>query len=350
LAENQALFSEGLAGLARVSKTLLRVSAILSVALLAANTLLESYWPEALCALGRASLCAESALRAYRKSDFSRYYRYSEKSCRGGSATGCSNVGVAYEQGLGVQKDYARARGYYETACSKQSAIACRNLGNLHLWGFGVPRDRTLALRYLKQACDANLGEGCNDQARALPHAADGDSEPAHAERRALYARACDAGNQFGCANLASTLAHLQSPTSAEAARAAELASKGCLLEHPYSCSVFGHLLENGIGTGRNLPAARERYQFACDHEEATGCLALGRILALGVGGVAVDLAGAQHAFERACQLDEARACDLLATTTKSDPSLSESEREKKSAAYTVRAEALRRASPYTDD
>lgn len=329
---------------------MLRVGGLLLVGLLGANALLEKSFPELLCAVGRASLCAEAALNAYRKSDFTRYYQYSEKSCRGGSATGCSNVGVAFEQGLFVQKDYARARGYYETACSKQSAIACRNLGNLHLWGFGVPRDRALALRYLKQACDANLGEGCNDLARALPHAGSGDSERARAERRALFVRACDAGNQFGCANLANELAHLKNPTPAEAARAAELASKGCLLEHPFSCFVFGYLLENGIGTSRNLPAARERYQFACDHEVAASCLTLGLTLALGAGGTAIDLERAQHQFERACQLDEARACDLLATATKSDNSLSDSERQKKSAAYTARAEASRRESPYADE
>jgi len=319
----------------------------MAAVLLGANVLLETYWPESLCAIGRAGLCAEAALNAYHEADFARYYRYSEKSCRGGFATGCSNLGVAYERGLTVQKDYARARTYYETACAKQSAIACRNLGNLYLWGYGTPRDRTLALRYLKQSCDADLGEGCNDLARALPHAAGGASEPARAEREALYVRACDLGSQFACANVANALAHLPNPTQAQIARAADLASKGCLNEHPFSCFVFGFLLEKGIGTSQNLAAARERYQFACDHESAKGCVALGSMFMEDTGG---GLERAMPILERACKLEDPGACDVLALHTQRDTSLSESEREQKSAAYTTRAETLRRESPYTDN
>ncbi len=50
------------------------------------------------------------------------------KGCDAGAVIACSNLGVAYERGIGVARDPDRAHALYEQACSGGWQGACAHL------------------------------------------------------------------------------------------------------------------------------------------------------------------------------------------------------------------------------
>jgi len=74
---------------------------------------------------------------------------------------GCSNLGVGYENGVGVKQDYTKAAELYKKACEGGEATGCDNLGVLYQNGKGVPADKQLAKKYFAMACDMKLKDGC---------------------------------------------------------------------------------------------------------------------------------------------------------------------------------------------
>ena len=57
---------------------------------------------------------------AYQNKDFPKAALLYEKGCNGGSALGCSLLGLMYEDGKGVKQDYVKATSLYE----KKGAMA----------------------------------------------------------------------------------------------------------------------------------------------------------------------------------------------------------------------------------
>ena len=52
---------------------------------------------------------------------------YYQLACNGGVLKGCSNLGVLYENGLGVKQDYATSARLYSYACSYAEPDVCYN-------------------------------------------------------------------------------------------------------------------------------------------------------------------------------------------------------------------------------
>ncbi|MFT5607579.1 MAG: hypothetical protein ACI9PZ_001382 [Parvicella sp.] len=63
-----------------------------------------------------------------------------------------SDLGTAYEMGIGVQKDFKRSAEWYKKAAESNYAGAQTNLGVLYGTGEGVNYDRQLAVYWLKRA------------------------------------------------------------------------------------------------------------------------------------------------------------------------------------------------------
>ncbi len=66
------------------------------------------------------------------------------------------NLGVLYNEGLGVKRDYGQAREWYEKAAaasdSEPSSLAQYNLGILYYKGQGVPQDLATARRWWEKS------------------------------------------------------------------------------------------------------------------------------------------------------------------------------------------------------
>ena len=65
-----------------------------------------------------------------------------------------SNLGLLYDNGLGVAQDYAKAREWYEKAADKGDANAMASLGLLYHNGQGVAQDYAKAREWYEKAAD----------------------------------------------------------------------------------------------------------------------------------------------------------------------------------------------------
>ena len=54
---------------------------------------------------------------AYDKGDYQKAAQLYQKACDSGSAMGCSNLGVLYEDGQGVKQNYQKAAQLYQKTC-----------------------------------------------------------------------------------------------------------------------------------------------------------------------------------------------------------------------------------------
>ncbi|GAA6962827.1 hypothetical protein HpCHC88_01180 [Helicobacter pylori] len=99
--------------------------------------------PEELVGLG---------VKSYDKQDFTQARKYFEKACDLNNGEGCSNLGVLYQNGQGVEKDLTKAAQFYSKACDLNNNKGCFNLGALYL-----EKDSKKATALFEKAC--KLGE-----------------------------------------------------------------------------------------------------------------------------------------------------------------------------------------------
>jgi len=115
----------------------------------------------------------------------SKVFHLFEKACERGLAPGCADLGVMYGRGKGVRKDPDKAAESFNKACDGGSAVGCSYLGEWYStagvragWNCGRPAFCT----FLGDAADAVP----KDDVKAFQ----------------FYKRACEGGDQIGCASV----------------------------------------------------------------------------------------------------------------------------------------------------
>ena len=109
-------------------------------------------------------------------------FRAFEKTCQQDVAGGCADLGVMYGRGEGIGRDRAKAVAYFEKACDAGSAVGCTYLGEWYSnagvqvgWNCGrpafctilgdaaadVPKDDAKSFQFFKRACDGGDDTGC---------------------------------------------------------------------------------------------------------------------------------------------------------------------------------------------
>lgn len=78
------------------------------------------------------------------------------------------NLGVMYDQGLGVPQDYAEAIRWYRMAAEQGDDYAQLNLGLMYIAGQGVAQDYAEALRWFEKGAEGGSVEGANSLAWVL--------------------------------------------------------------------------------------------------------------------------------------------------------------------------------------
>ena len=80
-----------------------------------------------------------------------------------GDAAAQYNLGVLYDQGLGVEKDYAEARSWYEKAAKQRYGRAEHNLGIMYEAGKGVDKNAAEAARWFRRGAAAGQAASQNN-------------------------------------------------------------------------------------------------------------------------------------------------------------------------------------------
>jgi TPR repeat protein len=155
--------------------------------------------------------------------------------CDRGDASDAGCFGAGMMHALKRPEELARAVTFYERSCSGGYAAGCTQLGNAYTSGLDpdVPWDPQRALAAYERACSAGDAGGCTIVAKTLEGAADIPPDvvrrvPRDLKRAAsLYQKACDLGAMPDCVRLAE-MYDGGLGVRKDAARAAGLHARAC--------------------------------------------------------------------------------------------------------------------------
>lgn len=258
------------------------------------------------CRLGHAGSCAN--LGAILSPDASAL-GYFKKACDADNATGCFNLALSYEKGLGIAPDVALAAQLHARACDLGSGPACGNLGALRRAGLGGPMDKAAAARLYERGCDLGAARPCVALGGMFARGEEVAKDAAKAE--AYLLRGCDGGDGDGCDRLGAMLAGGEGVPRNER-RALELFDRACSIGSGSGCSNAGALLQSDKhGLAADKPRAKRYFDKACGLGDASGCAWVGIMMVAG-DGVPRDEEGGVQYLSKGCRMGDAQACDLL--------------------------------------
>lgn len=96
----------------------------------------------------------EDGMEAYLRGDFPTALRTWRPLAKSGNVKAQFNVGLMYENGMGVPKDDAEAVKWYRRAAEQGLAEAQTNLGSMYETGKGVPQDDAEAVKWHRRAAE----------------------------------------------------------------------------------------------------------------------------------------------------------------------------------------------------
>lgn len=173
-----------------------------------------------------------------------------------GSAEALFNLGILYEDGLGVGADAGRATQLYEQAANAGSRAAAYRLGILYESGGRVPADPEKATRWLGRAAAQGDADAAARLAR-LQSADEPESARARAERLDAAGRPGEAAGIYR-----------------------QLAAAGDMR----AASKLAWMHESGRGVARDLSEAARLFRLAAEANEADAQYALSVMLRTGAG------------------------------------------------------------------
>ncbi len=120
------------------------------------------------------------------------------RTCDKNIAESCTLLGSILAQGKGVPADPSAAAQAFERACDQGDMMACTGLGALLMAGAGVDKNEDRALSLFIRACDANRADACFRLGAVYT------LQKQDALAREMFDKACQLGDQRGCAQLQS--------------------------------------------------------------------------------------------------------------------------------------------------
>ena len=92
----------------------------------------------------------ENGSSAAQRGDYPTALRFWRPLAEQGNAAAQYNLGLLYNNGLGVPQDYAEAMKWYRKSADQGNASAQHNLGLMYVEGKGVPRNYLEAARWYR--------------------------------------------------------------------------------------------------------------------------------------------------------------------------------------------------------
>ncbi len=193
--------------------------------------------------------------------------------CEGGDHTGCYMLATALQAGGGDDSDADGAVALFQRSCELGGAYWCGPLGTAYREGWGsLEPDLDQAIELYQLAChtggDAEacyaLGSALLD--RAVEQGAP-DDDPVFEQVLELFANACDNGVALACTHLAGMF------IEGSPADAVPLLRVACELDEPNACAVLGGMYVEGTG-GLNVDewTAGQLLVKACNLGLAEAC------------------------------------------------------------------------------
>jgi TPR repeat protein len=233
-----------------------------------------------------------------------------EQGCAKGRAADCTQAGLMYMQGAGVERSAPRAHDLLRTACASGDAPGCTALGALLVEsGAGAATQPAEVRAIFGKACDGGDAMGCNNLANLYDSAPDRDPPRAWA----LFLKACERGSGMACSTVAKAYqAGDRVPRDLDQAsrfftRSLKILQGDCDVGNPRACGQAGWLRERGLGGPKDVAAALGDFQSGCDGNDGPSCynLAVARRAANAADATVAPL------LAKSCELGSREACEL---------------------------------------
>jgi uncharacterized protein len=229
---------------------------------------------ERACERGAAGGCFNAGLLAKQASppDFERSARMMKLGCDLKDTEACNQLGAAYRNGRGITQDVQKAISLFGDTCEHGNGNACANLSSMYEAGEGVKADVALAIGFATKACDEDSSP---DLADTCAHAGvllfEGEGVKHDLERAVTYfSKACERSDR-SCHGLAVATAHGDG-TAKNLPKARALYRKACDAGQLASCNNLGDLERRGLGGRKDLADAKLLFKKACDGEVDVAC------------------------------------------------------------------------------
>ena len=220
-----------------------------------------------------------------------------ERACRRELWKACTILGYLLEGGHGAPRNARRATALYELACAGGERVACSNLGLFYLDGHGVQRSPRRAASLFSKSCELGHGTGCVHLARVLETGVGDRTSALYfrlkgclagqddacaqlrraprAERTGVAARekraeaACTRGDGKACVVLGHLILEHQRGRRAEK-RAFALYRKACDMSQAFGCLALARMFRDGRGVSVDRRRADSLGGRACAMDPLT--------------------------------------------------------------------------------
>lgn len=224
-------------------------------------------WFQKGCDVGGELSCNVVADFYMKAKNYPQAFRFYTKACDGGMMGACNDLGVLYQNGLGVRQDGAQALELYVRACDGGVGLGCENVGALYDFGnAGIKKDLIKARNYYTKGCELDNASACFNLAIMYE---EGEGGVENSERAFdLYGKACDLDYGEGCSGFGFIMFYKKQ----QYAEARKFLEKGCRLDSGLACFGLALSYETGSGARQDFAKAKELAGKACDLGAQKGC------------------------------------------------------------------------------
>ena len=105
----------------------------------------------------------EEGIAAYKDGNITKAKKLYKKACKNGRMRACTNLGILYFTGDGVEKNHKKAKKLFVKACKKHYSRACYQLGTIYKRGAdGIERDTRRSRMFYALTCKLGYMPGCD--------------------------------------------------------------------------------------------------------------------------------------------------------------------------------------------
>ena len=246
-------------------------------------------------------------VQAYQAERFDEAYRLAVPLCEARQPAACHLAGDIKKR-EGTPEALSLARTHFAAACAEDMALACYEQGLLLFMGRGGPEDLVGARAAFRQGCEGDHIAACGGFAELLYSGRGGPRDYVEAAR--VGAIACDGDDPVGCFFLG-----LIAEREGRRADMLEFQEKACRLGMQQSCVIAEYVYGASAQANGNHIEAYLQFASGCERDggaySALLCLAAAQAASRPDVDISEDII--EGHIQRACDLGEADACDMLA-------------------------------------
>ncbi len=196
-------------------------------------------------------------------------------------AVAMNNIGIIYENGLGVEQNYAMAIGWFEESAALNNTTAMTNLGFMYGNGLGVVQDYTKALEWFEKSAALYNPNAMNNIGYLYEN---GFGVEQDYDKAMEWYEKSAALNNSTAANNIGTYYYNGFSVEQDYAKAMEWFKKSAELDNSIAMLWIGYMYENGDGVEQDYEMAMEWYMKSAELNNYEAMTYIGALYENGLG------------------------------------------------------------------